>query len=379
MDKTMIEKSFEDNKAPIEILMEVNAPQVTRYKVKPGWYPYASKRATPKRVPVSTIKRSLANVEADLEIEGLRITQNGALWLEVPTDSRRTIKPSDVTCATGELPVRLGIDVSNDSLCVDLRKTPHLLIAGATGSGKSVCVNAILTDLISTKTAEELQLILIDPKFVELSSYKGIAHLAMPIVNDAQQAKAALQYAVNEMDKRYVQMEKAGTRDMKSLDMAYLVIVIDEYADIVTSQIEYLVQRLAQKGRAAGVHLIIATQRPSVDVITGVIKANFPTRICFSVLSRIDSKVVLDTDGAEKLLGQGDGLFLHGAKVMRFQGVYLSDREIDTIADANKASHNTAGSPNLFKALLVLPLLPVTFITAVLGLESKWADELLGN
>jgi len=242
----------------------------------------------------------------------------------------------------------MGLDISGKPIVTDLRKMPHGLIAGATGSGKSVCINTMLVSLLYKAKPEELKLLLIDPKMVELAPYNYIPHLASPVITDVKTATAALKWAVEEMERRYELLAHAGVRDITKYNqvaeehqrysnkLPYLVIVIDELADLMMmapADVEEAISRIAQKARACGIHLVIATQRPSVDVITGLIKANVPTRIAFSVSSQIDSRTVIDISGAEKLLGKGDMLFLENgtSKPVRLQGTFVSDEEIDSV------------------------------------------------
>jgi S-DNA-T family DNA segregation ATPase FtsK/SpoIIIE len=235
------------------------------------------------------------------------------------------------------------MDVAGKPVVADLTRMPHLLVAGATGSGKSVCINSLITSLLITRTPDEAQLILIDPKQVELSQYRGLPHLRLPVVTDMEKVVAALRWTVLEMERRYGMFADVGARNIVAFNdrfpaerLSYLVIVIDELADMMMTaaeDVERLICRLAQLGRAAGVHLVVATQRPSVDVLTGLIKANLPTRIAFAVSSQIDSRVILDRTGAERLIGRGDALYQAGDEMnpRRVQGAFASDEEIDGV------------------------------------------------
>jgi S-DNA-T family DNA segregation ATPase FtsK/SpoIIIE len=241
----------------------------------------------------------------------------------------------------------LGLDISGQPAVTDLKKMPHGLIAGATGSGKSVCINTILVSLLYKASPHEVKLMLIDPKMVELAPYNEIPHLVSPVITDVKAATAALKWAVEEMERRYELFAHSGTREITRYNqlvkehkqgehLPYLVIVIDELADLMMvapSDVEEAICRIAQKARACGIHLIVATQRPSVDVITGLIKANIPTRIAFSVSSQVDSRTIIDVNGAEKLLGKGDMLFLENgsSKAVRLQGTFVSDEEIERV------------------------------------------------
>src|SRR5690606_26654090 len=259
---------------------------------------------------------------------------------------------NDETFLSSESPLTaaLGLDISGIPVVTDLKKMPHGLIAGATGSGKSVCINSILVSLLYKAKPEDLKLLLIDPKMVELAPYNHIPHLVSPVITDVKAATAALKWAVDEMERRYELFAHASVRDINRFNIVatengqhheklpFIVIVIDELADLMMMaphDVEDSICRIAQKARACGIHLIIATQRPSVDVITGLIKANVPTRIAFSVSSQVDSRTIIDISGAEKLLGRGDMLFLESgsSKPVRLQGTFVSDEEIDRVIE----------------------------------------------
>jgi DNA segregation ATPase FtsK/SpoIIIE, S-DNA-T family len=248
----------------------------------------------------------------------------------------------------------LGRDISGDAVLAELNKMPHLLVAGSTGSGKSVCINGIITSILMRAKPHEVKLMMIDPKMVELNVYNGVPHLLAPVVTDPKKASQALKKVVNEMERRYELFSHTGTRNIegyneiirrnnrveeaKQPEIPYIVVIVDELADLMmvaSSDVEDSITRLSQMARAAGIHLIIATQRPSVDVITGVIKANIPSRIAFSVSSQTDSRTILDMGGAEKLLGRGDMLFLPvgASKPVRVQGAFLSDDEVEQTVD----------------------------------------------
>jgi DNA segregation ATPase FtsK/SpoIIIE, S-DNA-T family len=267
--------------------------------------------------------------------------------IEVPNTSVATVKLGDLMASPlfgrARLPIGVGMDVAGKPVVADLTKMPHLLVAGATGSGKSVCINSLITSLLVTRTPEEVQFIMIDPKQVELSQYRGLPHLRLPVVTDMEKVVAALRWTVLEMERRYGLFADVGARNILSFNdrfpdqrLVYLVVVVDELADMMMTaaeDVERLICRLAQLGRAAGVHVVVATQRPSVDVLTGLIKANLPTRIAFAVSSQIDSRVILDRTGAERLLGRGDALYQAGDEMnpRRVQGALVSDDEIDTV------------------------------------------------
>ena len=297
------------------------------------------------------IKLSLA--ARDIRIEA-PIPGKHTIGIEVPNKKSRPVFLSEIVNnpeflrQESPLTAVLGLDISGKPIVTDLRKMPHGLIAGATGSGKSVCINTILVSLLYKARPEELKLLLIDPKMVELAPYNRIPHLVSPVITDVKAATAALKWAVEEMERRYELFAHTGVRDISRFNelaekhkqyadkLPYIVIVIDELADLMMmspADVEEAICRIAQKARACGIHLIIATQRPSVDVITGLIKANIPTRIAFSVSSQVDSRTIIDMSGAEKLLGRGDMLFLENgsSKPVRLQGTFVSDEEIDEV------------------------------------------------
>ena len=266
-----------------------------------------------------------------------------------------------------KLTIALGKDVAGNTQLADIAKMPHVLIAGSTGSGKSVCVNTIITSIIYNAKPSEVKLVMVDPKVVELSVYNGIPHLLIPVVTDPKKAAGALAWAVQEMDDRYNKFATKGVRDLKGYNkviekeggigkLPQIVIIVDELADLMmvaAKDVEEAICRLAQKARAAGMHLVIATQRPSVDVITGLIKANIPSRIAFAVSSQVDSRTILDTIGAEKLLGKGDMLFFpSGApKPSRVQGAFVSDEEVEKIVDFVKSNGTATYSEDILESI----------------------------
>jgi S-DNA-T family DNA segregation ATPase FtsK/SpoIIIE len=252
-----------------------------------------------------------------------------------------------------EIPIALGKDIMGEAQIVDLVNTPHLLIAGATGSGKSVCVNSIICSILYKRSPAEVKLLLIDPKIVELKSYNDIPHLLTPVITEPKRAFQALQYAIYEMERRYSLLDGLGVRDIRSynhkvktkhiatLPLPYLVIIIDEFADLMATtgkELESTLARLAAMSRAVGIHLVLATQRPSIDVITGLIKANIPSRIAFMVASKFDSRIIIDAVGAEKLLGRGDMLFASAWDPfpIRMQGAFVCEEEIEKIVEQVK-------------------------------------------
>ncbi|MEE1073940.1 MAG: DNA translocase FtsK, partial [Acutalibacteraceae bacterium] len=270
------------------------------------------------------------------------------------------------TGAKSKLTFALGRDIGGNAVVADIGKMPHGLIAGATGSGKSVCINTIIMSILYKATPEEVKLLMIDPKVVELGVYNGIPHLLVPVVTDPRKASGALGWAVSEMEKRYKMFADRGVRDLAGYNrfvetlgedtevekMPHIVIIIDELADLMMTapnEVEDSINRIAAKARAAGMHLIIATQRPSVDVVTGVIKANIPTRIAFAVSSQIDSRTILDTAGAEKLLGRGDMLFspVGSTKPNRIQGCFVSDEEVEAVVEFIKGDRTADYDDNV--------------------------------
>ena len=280
---------------------------------------------------------------------------------------REVIESSEFENNKSKLSVALGKDVAGQNMIADIAKMPHVLIAGSTGSGKSVCINTIITSFIYNAKPSEVKLVMVDPKVVELSVYNGIPHLLIPVVTDPKKAAGALAWAVQEMDKRYNLFAEKGVRDLKGYNAALekeelegklpqIVIIVDELADLMmvaAKDVEDSICRLAQKARAAGMHLVIATQRPSVDVITGLIKANVPSRIAFAVSSQIDSRTILDQVGAEKLLGKGDMLFFPSgaSKPTRVQGAFVTDDEVEKIVDFIKANGTATYSEDILESI----------------------------
>ncbi|MEJ2767800.1 DNA translocase FtsK, partial [Mycetohabitans sp. B46] len=310
------------------------------------------------------------------------------MGLELPNQRRQTVRLTEIlgsevyASAPSLLTMGLGKDIGGNPVCADLAKMPHLLVAGTTGSGKSVGINAMILSLLYKASAEQVRLIMIDPKMLELSVYEGIPHLLCPVVTDMRQAGHALNWAVGEMERRYKLMSKLGVRNLASYNskiddaakrdekipnpfsltpdapeplekLPFIVVIIDELADlmmVVGKKVEELIARIAQKARAAGIHLVLATQRPSVDVITGLIKANVPTRIAFQVSSKIDSRTILDQMGAESLLGQGDMLYLPPGTGLpvRVHGAFVSDDEVHRVVEKLKEQ----GEPNYIDGIL---------------------------
>lgn len=349
-----LEKTFHSFGVKARVTKVNVGPAVTKYEV----YPEAG-------VKVSKIVNlhddlALALAAKDIRIEA-PIPGKSAVGIEVPNQeiamvSLREVLDSTSSNQSSKLLVALGKDISGDAVLAELNKMPHLLIAGATGSGKSVCVNGIITTILMRAKPHEVKMMMIDPKKVELNVYNGIPHLLAPVVTDPKKASRALKKVVAEMERRYELFSETGTRNIEGYNeyvrkynhssnnenehpnLPYIVVIVDELADLMmvaSSDVEDSITRLAQMARAAGIHLIIATQRPSVDVITGVIKANIPSRIAFSVSSSTDSRTILDSGGAERLLGRGDMLFLPvgSSKPTRVQGAFLSDDEVERVVD----------------------------------------------
>ncbi|MCB0047506.1 MAG: DNA translocase FtsK 4TM domain-containing protein [Caldilineaceae bacterium] len=330
-------------------------PAVTQYLIKPG-YIERTIRGELKRqkVKVSKISNLANDLALALAAPSVRIEApipgTTYVGVEVPNEESNVVGLKELMDSEtflqrkGKLILALGEDVKGQPIVTDLTKMPHLLIAGATGSGKSVCINSIITALLLTHTPDSLRLLMVDPKMVELSVYNGVPHLLTPVVTEVDKAAGVLFWAVKEMERRYQLLSKVNARDLERYNayltkrnekpLPYIVIVVDEMADLMMAapeEVEKHICRLAQMARAVGIHLIIATQRPSVDVITGLIKANFPARIAFAVTSQTDSRVILDIPGAERLLGRGDMLFMapDASKLERLQGTFLGDDEIN--------------------------------------------------
>ncbi|WP_132744865.1 DNA translocase FtsK [Scopulibacillus darangshiensis] len=348
-----LEKTFESFGVRAKVKKVHLGPAVTRYEV----YPDVGVKVS--RIVSLNDDLALALAAKEIRIEA-PIPGKSAVGIEVPNQdvamvSLREVLESDNAKKQGSrLAIGLGRDISGEPVLADLSKMPHLLVAGATGSGKSVCINGIITSVLMRTKPHEVKLLMVDPKMVELNVYNGVPHLLTPVVTDPKKASQALKKVVGEMERRYELFSDSGTRNLEGYNnyirrhneengdqqplMPYIVVIIDELADLMmvaSKDVEDAITRLAQMARAAGIHLIIATQRPSVDVITGVIKANIPSRIAFSVSSQTDSRTILDSGGAEKLLGKGDMLFLPigASKPTRIQGAFLTDDEVEKIVD----------------------------------------------
>lgn len=354
----ILQQTLTNFQVKAEMVGFVEGPSVTRFDIRlhPG-------------VKVNKVINLTEDIKLSLAAKQIRIAPvpgKNTVGIEVPNEHRKSVylkhllESEAFKTQTSPLTAVLGLDVTGENVVTDLSKMPHGLIAGATGSGKSVCIHSLILSLIYKSNPDDLRLILIDPKVVELAAYQKLPHLAAPVLTQPKEASLALKWAVEEMERRYHVFAAEGVRDITRYNaqigehgekMPFIVIIIDELADLMMvspQDVEEAICRIAQKARAAGIHLILATQRPSVDVITGLIKSNIPTRIAFSVSSQADSRTILDSGGAERLLGQGDMLFSeNGARVIkRLQGCFVSDEEIDRITNALA---NTEAPPYLFE------------------------------
>lgn len=327
-----IESVFDEFNIDAIVANAVKGPSVTRYEVALG-----------DGVRVEKIARLQKNIAYATAAESVRILApipgKMAVGIELPNAERDVVTLERMPAAGHPLDVYIGESVEGEAVTANLAKMPHLLVAGTTGSGKSSFINSMLVNLLNADP-EKVNLLLIDPKMVELTPYGGVPHLLQPVITEVKDAVKALAWLTGEMDRRYQAMRDQGARNIEGMGFPYIVVVVDELADLMMEDREHIeapIVRLAQKARAAGIHLVLATQRPSVDVVTGLIKANVPSRLAFSTSSHVDSKVVLDETGAEQLLGMGDGLFKPvGARVaVRIQGAYVTDDEIS--AAVNRA------------------------------------------
>jgi S-DNA-T family DNA segregation ATPase FtsK/SpoIIIE len=381
MTSRLIEKKLKDFGVEVRVVAAAPGPVITRYEIEPA--------TGVKGAQVVNLAKDLAR---SLSLVSIRVIETipgkNYMALELPNARRQSIRLSEILGsrvydeAKSLLTVGLGKDIIGNPVVADLAKMPHVMVAGTTGSGKSVGINAMILSLLYKAEPKDVRLLMIDPKMLEMSTYEGIPHLLAPVVTDMKQAANGLNWCVGEMERRYKLMSKAGVRnlagfnqkiddakargqflynpfsltpdDPEPLDrLPYIVVIIDELADlmmVVGKKIEELIARLAQKARAAGIHLVLATQRPSVDVITGLIKANIPTRISFQVSSKIDSRTILDQMGAEALLGMGDMLYLpSGAGLpMRVHGAFVSDDEVHRVVQYLKSQ----GEPNYIDGVL---------------------------
>ncbi|CAH0125978.1 DNA translocase SftA [Peribacillus sp. Bi96] len=345
----LLDETLKNFNVRAKVVNVTQGPAVTRFEVHPE-----------PGVKVNKVTNLMDDIKLSLAAQDMRmeapIPGKHTIGIEIPNRKSKPVFLREVLESTefqeheSPLAVALGLDISGQPIITDLRKMPHGLIAGQTGSGKSVCINTMLVSLLYKATPQELKLLLIDPKMVELAPYNRIPHLVSPVITDVKAATAALKWAVEEMERRYELFVHAGVRDISRFNdqaekagqysnkLPYILVIIDELADLMMmspADVEEAICRIAQKARACGIHLIVATQRPSVDVITGLIKANIPTRIAFSVSSQVDSRTIIDSGGAEKLLGRGDMLFAENgsSKTVRLQGTFVSDEEIDQVVN----------------------------------------------
>lgn len=354
----ILQETLQSFNIDAKILNASQGPSITRYELEPA-----------AGVKVSKIVHLADDIALKLAATDIRIEApipgKAAVGIEVPNKKLTGVNLRDVIDtdtfrkAAGGVPVCLGKDIAGNPIVADLTKMPHLLVAGSTGSGKSVCINTFIASILFKQRPEDVKLILIDPKVVELSNYNGMPHLLTPVVTDPKKAASVLRWAVREMDDRYKRFAITHTRDISRYNelhpeeaMPFIVIIIDELADLMmtaSDDVEKSIIRLGQKARACGMHLVLATQRPSVDVLTGLIKANVPSRIAFAVSSQVDSRTILDMAGAEKLIGKGDMLFypLGASKPLRVQGAFISDSEIDEMVEFIKAQ----GGPHYDEAV----------------------------
>ena len=342
----LLERVFADFNIEIKVINVKLGPVITLYEILPA-----------AGIKINTIINLADDISRSMGVGAVRIAQiygTQYLGVEVPNDQRETVtikellSHSNFKNTTHKIPICIGKDISGNIEVIDLSKTPHLLVAGTTGSGKSVFINTLLTSILYKFSPEELRLILIDPKMLELSVYNDIAHLLTPVVTEPKKAIIALKWVCKEMERRYSLMNEEGTRSLEGYNqkaiekLPYIVVFIDEMADLMMTagkEVEHYVQRLAQMARACGIHLVMATQRPSVDIITGSIKANFPSRISFQVASKYDSRTVLGEIGAEQLLGNGDMLMSkNGGNIIRYQSAFISDNEVNKLIKEIKRS-----------------------------------------
>lgn len=382
----ILETTLESFNVSAKVVNITCGPTITRYELQPAHGVKINRILSLQ----DDIKMALA--AKDIRIEA-PIPGKNAVGIEIPNDNIRTVYLREVFESDNfrnhrsKLAFALGIDIDGNSVVADLKKMPHLLIAGTTGSGKSVCVNNIILSYLYNTTPQELKMIMIDPKMVEMTSYNDLPHMLIPVVTDSNKAAGALRWALNEMEMRYNLFSKAGVKELSTYNANVekeedkkpaIIVFVDELADLMMvakAEVEEIICRIAQKGRAAGIHLVLATQRPSVNIITGVIKANIPSRIAFHVVSPVDSRTILDSVGADKLLGRGDMLFLpNGANSpKRLQGAFVSEEEIKAITDFIKENATAEYSDDVLGEI-------EKNTNAVMGLgtdDDTYHDELL--
>ncbi|NQT45913.1 MAG: DNA translocase FtsK [Candidatus Omnitrophica bacterium] len=367
INSRILEETLMDFGIEVRVVRVNRGPVITRYELEPA-----------PGVKVNRISSLSDDISLAMKAQSVRIVAplpgKGTVGVEIPNSTsvfvyiREILETNDYKSETSKLKIIIGKEISGAPIIADLGDMPHLLIAGATGSGKTVCVNALITSMLFTARPDEVKFLMVDPKMVELALFNGLPHLLCPVVTEAKKVSAALDWVVNEMERRYKALaavaarnidsynEKIKAKDLKTImvgeeeqlaeKMPYIVVIIDELADLMVvaqQEIENAITRLAQLSRAVGIHLVLATQRPSVDVITGVIKANFPSRISFKVASKVDSRTVLDMNGADKLLGKGDLLFMEpgNSKPIRAQGALISDKELERVVEFIKAQQSS--------------------------------------
>lgn len=365
----ILEETLADFGVEVQVARVDRGPTITRYELEPA-----------SGVKVNRITALSDDIALAMKAQSVRIVApipgKGTVGVEVPNRTsamvylREVLESEEFQYESSKLLIALGKDISGSPIVADLAEMPHLLIAGTTGSGKTVCVNSIITSILFNSTPDEVKFLMVDPKMVELAIFNDIPHLLCPVVIDAKKVSSALEWVVNEMDRRYRMFARAGARNIEiynekiregkvkkeegidNIELPYIVVIIDELADLMAvsrQEIEDAIMRLAHLSRAVGIHMILATQRPSVDVITGVIKANFPARISFKVASKVDSRTVLDTTGADKLLGRGDMLFIEpgATKPIRAQGSLVTDSEIERVVGFIKSQRGTQYSEEI--------------------------------
>ena len=358
-----------------------NGPVVSLYEFEPAPGVKVSK--------IINLSEDLARNTSSTSARVSVIPGKNTVGIEIPNESRESVSLREIIDNDKfqkkeiKLPIALGKSISGMPIVGDLTAMPHLLIAGTTGSGKSVCINTIIVSLLYKLNPDLCKFILIDPKMLELSTYEGIPHLLTPVITDAKKATSALAWTVKEMNNRYKLMSKVGVRNIDGynakhrLKMPYIVVVVDEMSDLMLvagKEIENYIQKLSQMARAAGIHIIMATQRPSVDVITGTIKANFPTRVSFQVSSKIDSRTILGEQGAEQLLGKGDMLFMSSAnRIIRIHGPYVSEQEIERIANTLRAQ----GEPNYIEEITAQEIKETSTLQTAIDGEDELYNQAL--
>ena len=324
----------------------IEGATVTMYEVKLG-----------TGVKVSKLKNLVSDLELNLPAEHVRIVpipSKLAVGIEVPNVERKIVTFKELSAENNDykIPFYLGKNILNENICIDISKTPHLLIAGATGSGKSVCINNLISSIITKCNPKDVKLVLVDPKMVELSAYNKVPHLIGNVITDCKETIQMLDGLINEMNRRYIKLKNIGARNIEGYNkntlskLPYIVLIFDEFADFMASnakELEPRISKLTAMARAVGIHLVLATQRPSADVITGVIKANIPSRISFQVSSSVNSRIILDESGAEKLIGMGDMLLSLSTKqgIERIQGAYLSDEEVESLVNESIKNYFT--------------------------------------